>query len=80
MTVQKGDRMRKCSQANIENSLICFTTREEGFKMSTSFAIWPSERYEVSFIAETTFLAPRFLRRNLSLLNLLIEKCCRKSS
>ena len=45
-TVQKRDRMRRCS-ANTENSLSCFIIREEGFKMSTSFAIWPSERFEV---------------------------------
>ena len=77
---QKEDRTRKCPQANIDYSLTCFITREEGFKMSTSFAIWPSERYEVSFIAETTFLAPKFLRRNFSFLNLLIVKCYRKSS
>ena len=50
--------MRKCS-ANIENCLTCFITREEGFKMSTSFAIWPSARFEVSVMAETTFLLPR---------------------
>ena len=56
MTIQNRDRMRKCSANCIVNFLSCFITREEGFKMSTSFAIWPSERFEVSDIAETTFL------------------------
>ena len=55
MTIQKGERIRKCP-ANTENPLSYFITREEGFKMSTSFAIWPSERFEVSVMAEMTFL------------------------
>jgi len=46
VTTQKGERMRTLS-VNTANSLFFFITREEGFKMSTSFAIWPSERFEV---------------------------------
>ena len=46
--IYKRDRMKK----QITNVVILsrgFVTREAGFKMSTSFAIWPSEKYEVKF-------------------------------
>lgn len=48
--------------------------------MSTSFAIWPSERFEVRSMAESTFLLPLLNQRNFSLLDLLIVKCCKISS
>lgn len=77
-TISKGDRMRTLS-VNTANSLFFFITREEGFKMSTSFAIWPSERFEVRFgwIDFPTLLikSAKFLP-----LDLLIVKCYNISS
>ena len=44
--------------------------------MSTSFALWPSDRFEVSVMVEKGLLL-RFLEQIFSLLDLLIVKCKR---